>query len=972
MWSMPLKKTTGETEYNLLLLDTEGIDAYDQTGTYSIQIFSLAVLLSSLFVYNQMGGIDEAALDQLSLVTELTKHIRLRASEHRSTYAELGQHSPVFLWLLRDFYLDLSEEGERVSPRDYLESALQPIAGEGRAIAARNEIRDSIRALFPDRHCFTLVRPLNNEHDLQHLDQFPFDSLRPEFQAGMDALTKFVFDRTKPKQLGSNIMTGPMFVSLTQSFLDAINAGAVPTLANSWQNVEESECRRAYDVALELYIKAFTKSSAVDEEALRMIHETAVTDAFYIFDNEAVGSGAARQKYEKMLSSAFKKHYEESMHKIWTEAELKCTRMVEMMDEKLWAVCQSSDVSLGQVFEALNTFLEDYDDATSGPSKWKKFRTFLQNSLKGSLLGVVKRMNLQSQTDSVSFQMKHQSLEDRLINAEKQLECAKREMNDWRNRYELLTEEAKSSEEASAARYLALEKMYDSLNEKCSLASHQLEISRKEVSDWRASYEVVVTERKTLEEQLNVEIGVLRSRCSSAEGRLAASQEQLQSAKEEVHEWRRKYDLALEELHITSERAAAICERLNRQAQDRQDALLNEYFSNIARKERETNDVKSKVEGDERHIAALQDRLEDQELKICSQEEEMSRLRLELRQIHNIVDIEKAKAISMDKELSILKQQKHYLEDKLNLELKRSEDAVAKQQQSEKEMKLAVGRLEKVHEEIESATKARLEAERLAAERLAAQISAERRNEVLVRENDELSRAIHTLQDLERDTISRMRSMDRHLEVRDKEMGELLDSAHKQRADTLNVLESLLDTERQACAEANARAEALSVQLQSVQGKLDSLQQKFSIARLNETLLDGRLRICHCHGELGGKSPSSGKRARLDDSVLEDSANYVLMNASCQMTARKPDKLSLVSRCSPTQSQCDTPDKLDNRASPSDSKESDDYMRFTIPRLRQELSKAGILDELEQMKSPTKKEIIELYERHVLHKFCTA
>lgn len=51
-----------------------------QTGQYSTQIFSLAVLLSSLFVFNQMGGIDEAALDRLSLVTEMTKHIRVRAS----------------------------------------------------------------------------------------------------------------------------------------------------------------------------------------------------------------------------------------------------------------------------------------------------------------------------------------------------------------------------------------------------------------------------------------------------------------------------------------------------------------------------------------------------------------------------------------------------------------------------------------------------------------------------------------------------------------------------------------------------------------------------------------------------------------------------------------------------------------------------------------------------------------------------
>jgi Guanylate-binding protein, N-terminal domain len=63
-----------------VMLDTEGIDAWDQTGQYSVQIFSLAVLLSSLFVYNQMGGIDEAALDRLSLVTEMTKHIKVRAA----------------------------------------------------------------------------------------------------------------------------------------------------------------------------------------------------------------------------------------------------------------------------------------------------------------------------------------------------------------------------------------------------------------------------------------------------------------------------------------------------------------------------------------------------------------------------------------------------------------------------------------------------------------------------------------------------------------------------------------------------------------------------------------------------------------------------------------------------------------------------------------------------------------------------
>lgn len=48
-----------------------------------------------------MGGIDEAALDRLSLVTQMTKHIRVRASGGRTTPSEIGQFSPIFVWLLR-------------------------------------------------------------------------------------------------------------------------------------------------------------------------------------------------------------------------------------------------------------------------------------------------------------------------------------------------------------------------------------------------------------------------------------------------------------------------------------------------------------------------------------------------------------------------------------------------------------------------------------------------------------------------------------------------------------------------------------------------------------------------------------------------------------------------------------------------------------------------------------------------------
>lgn len=49
MWSAPLRQTALDgTEYSLLLLDSEGIDAYDQTVSYQFSLISLYFHLCSI------------------------------------------------------------------------------------------------------------------------------------------------------------------------------------------------------------------------------------------------------------------------------------------------------------------------------------------------------------------------------------------------------------------------------------------------------------------------------------------------------------------------------------------------------------------------------------------------------------------------------------------------------------------------------------------------------------------------------------------------------------------------------------------------------------------------------------------------------------------------------------------------------------------------------------------------------------
>ena len=57
------------------------------------------------------------------------------------------------------------------------------------------QIRESIKALFPDRDCFTLVRPVNEEDALARLDTLPPGAMRPEFQKGLTALTTLIFNK---------------------------------------------------------------------------------------------------------------------------------------------------------------------------------------------------------------------------------------------------------------------------------------------------------------------------------------------------------------------------------------------------------------------------------------------------------------------------------------------------------------------------------------------------------------------------------------------------------------------------------------------------------------------------------------------------------------------------------------------------------------------------------------------------------
>jgi hypothetical protein len=60
IWKSPIQGTTPEGEpLDVLVIDSEGLGALDEDSNHDVRIFSLAILLSSFFIYNSVGSIDE-------------------------------------------------------------------------------------------------------------------------------------------------------------------------------------------------------------------------------------------------------------------------------------------------------------------------------------------------------------------------------------------------------------------------------------------------------------------------------------------------------------------------------------------------------------------------------------------------------------------------------------------------------------------------------------------------------------------------------------------------------------------------------------------------------------------------------------------------------------------------------------------------------------------------------------------------
>lgn len=257
-------------DYDVLVVDTEGINALDRDQTYDQRIFTLALLLSSVFVYNSLGAIDENAISTLSAVASVADDLKQhnnraatrggRGGGGGSRYSSSSESAssplelPGLLWVVRDFALDIERQGsedderEVLSDDQYLEEALRSDLFDPRS--SKGALRRVLNDAFPCRSCQTMVRPAEREEDMKQLQNLPDSGLRPEFVAQLGSLRRKLFALSRPKRVAGRPVDASLLADLVGSYVQAINSDATPVVADAWTQVTRARCEKGVGAAV--------------------------------------------------------------------------------------------------------------------------------------------------------------------------------------------------------------------------------------------------------------------------------------------------------------------------------------------------------------------------------------------------------------------------------------------------------------------------------------------------------------------------------------------------------------------------------------------------------------------------------------------------------------------------------------------------------------------------------------------------
>ena len=559
IWSKPIEVRTGDgEEASCLIIDSEGLGAIDEDANHDTRIFMLSVLLSSYFIYNSLGSIDENALNNMSLIVNLTKNLQVRASDSELDVDEVSLYFPSFLWVIRDFSLQLIDSsGNKISAKEYLENSLQPQKGVSDSVESKNRVRKLIKHFFRERDCFVMVRPTENETALQDLQHAEDSQLRPEFVRQINSLHKNVFKKVRVKSFNGQSLNGEMFGKLAQAYVEAINKGAVPTIEGAWESVCKAECQKQVEVTAKEYQEFLLESvpsEPMSPSKLKSIHKQLKSRVLKSFKDKAIGDQS--QQYEEKLIKLVNERFEFIRKKNDKKLGDKCEDICNELQREMTLKLRSGEYSDFQQFkkdfeEECKKLRKDQTHSEMIESKIKEMAT----ELLSEAADYINRSTIMEQ------QNQNRKLTQQLEFLKSALDTKKEEFHQEKDYFQQRLRSLESENYQLKAEKTSLEmKVQEIKSEKEKLDS--LKFSQKEKNnEYKQKYEELQHSYSELLQKHNSEISNLEKQLALAQQEASwRSQEvkELKSKKEELEtdfkEIRAQLRLAQEELDSSETR----------------------------------------------------------------------------------------------------------------------------------------------------------------------------------------------------------------------------------------------------------------------------------------------------------------------------------------------------------------------------------------------------------------------------------
>ncbi|NXU81588.1 GBP1 protein, partial [Oreotrochilus melanogaster] len=274
MWCVAHPCQPGHT---LVLLDTEGLGDTEKVCEEQELPLCLPGTLGKL--WKSQARCPESGHSRCrGYVLTLSEHIRVKAAPRRSEdeledSEKFASFFPTFVWLVRDFTLQLELDGKEISEDQYLENALKLRAESTPETQGYNRTRECIRRFFAERKCFVFDVPARRK-DLAHLEEVEDEQLDPGFLQQLEKFCSYIWEKAPVKRVpGGHIITGKLLGKLAASYVEVIRSGAVPCLESTVMALAKAENAAAVEEAVRLYRDLMEQRVKLPTETLEELLE---------------------------------------------------------------------------------------------------------------------------------------------------------------------------------------------------------------------------------------------------------------------------------------------------------------------------------------------------------------------------------------------------------------------------------------------------------------------------------------------------------------------------------------------------------------------------------------------------------------------------------------------------------------------------------------------------------------------------